>query len=242
MMAEKKKREEDDKKKAAAESGEAQCEELTEEEAAKMMAEEAAKKAGAAKPTEEKKSEEKEGEEGEDKGQKPNPENGGSTDKYWWGQTLSEVTVNLTIGANIKGNMLKVEFKKSSCKIAVKNGETILEGEWGGDILVDDAIWTIESHQGKRVLQLSLTKVNQMGWWDCIIKGEGKIDTGKVDPENSKLSDLDGETRSTVEKMMYDQNQKQKGLPTSEEQEKKNKLAEFMKAHPEMDFSQAKFC
>jgi len=243
MLADKKKREEEAKKKAAEESGEAQCEELTEEEAAKMQAEIDAKKAGS-KPAEEKKSEEKTGEEGEekDKGQKPNPENGGETDKYWWGQTLSEITVNIPIAGNIKGNMLKVEFKKLSCKIAIKNGETIMEGEWGGEILVDDAIWTIESSQGKRVLQLSLTKVNQMGWWDCIIKGDPKIDTGKVDPENSKLSDLDGETRSTVEKMMYDQNQKQKGLPTSEEQEKKNKLAEFMKAHPEMDFSQAKFC
>ena len=188
-----------------------------------------AKKDGAVAPEPEK----------NDKGEiAPNAGNGASTSWGEWFQSLGDVTVNVSVPPGSKSRDLDVVMTRTKIKVARKGQPPVLEGKLHAEIVEDDSFWSIVDGD---TVQFTLQKKNAMEWWSQITESDGvKIDTQKVSPENSKLSDLDGETRSTVEKMMFDQSQKAAGKPTSDERSKQDMLQKFMAAHPEMDFSQAK--
>lgn len=184
--------------------------------------------------------EEGEGEVEEDTGTglKPNLGNGYTYEKFSWTQVLSELVVNVKLPPGTKGKMLSVDIQNNSLSVKLKaTGEVLYGGKLHKRIVVDDSLWTIEDDE----VVMTLTKDNKMEWWKKVLEDEEDINTQKINPENSKLGDLDGETRATVEKMMFDQRQKQMGKPTSDEMQKQEMLNKFMKAHPEMDFSNAKF-
>ncbi|KAI9762807.1 MAG: hypothetical protein M4579_000160 [Chaenotheca gracillima] len=160
---------------------------------------------------------------------------------YKWSQTIGDLDITVPIPNNMRGRDLVVEIGKTKLKAGIKGKEPVIDGQLPHAIRQDECTWTLETlSSSDKELAIHLDKMNKMEWWPHVITSAPKIDTSKITPENSKLSDLDGDTRGMVEKMMFDQRQKEMGKPSSDEQKKMDMLKKFQDQHPEMDFSKAK--
>lgn len=167
----------------------------------------------------------------------PNIGNGLDLDNYSWGQSIQEVNVNVPVPQGTKSRFIVCDIKKNHLTVGLKGQPPIIDGELYRPVKVDDCFWSLEDQKSISIL---LTKKDQMEWWKCVVKGEPELNTQKVEPESSSLSELDPETRSTVEKIMFDQRQKSMGRPTSDDMQKQEMLKKFMAQNPGMDFSRAK--
>lgn len=160
--------------------------------------------------------------------------NGGTVEgKYVWTQTLSEVAVAVPVPDNTRGRDLNVTIAKKHLKVGLKQSSSsppttqwIIDAPLTKPIVMDDSFWTVED--GNR-LAINLQKLHDQEWWEAVCEDDPKINVQKIQPESSSLNDLDGETRKTVEKMMFDQRQKALGMPTSDEQQKFDMIEKFKK-------------
>ena len=168
---------------------------------------------------------------------KPNSENGYDYGSYNFSQVLSSMDVYVPMKEGIKSRDVDVKISATSLKVGLKGEKAVIDGKLHDKVKPDDCTWTLIDN---KLVHVYLEKHDAMKWWSCVITGEKELDTKKIVPENSKLSDLDGDVRQTVEKMMFDQRQKAMGLPTSDESDKMKMFEKFKEQHPEMDFSNAK--
>ena len=173
----------------------------------------------------------------------PNKEKGQTLDKYSWGQMdIKEISINVPLPKEIRAKDLDIVWDEKKLKVAIKGKEPIIDGELFGKIDSESLLWTVDEDNKGKNLVITFEKREQT-WWESILKGDTvKVDTQKISPEASSLSDIkDPELKAQVEKMMFDTRQKQMGKPTSDILQKCPQIEDFMKAHPEMDFSHAKF-
>ena len=104
----------------------------------------------------------------------------------------------------------------TSTNICIKlkgEDEPLLEGEFYDKIKLDDSSWVMEDNH---YVVLNLEKAKEV-IWATVLKGDREIDTKNVD-NAKKLDEFDLETQGHLQKVLYEQNRKLRGLPTTEEQ------------------------
>eukprot|EP00826_Nyctotherus_ovalis_P005095 TRINITY_DN11141_c0_g1_i2.p1 TRINITY_DN11141_c0_g1~~TRINITY_DN11141_c0_g1_i2.p1 ORF type:complete len:338 (+),score=121.21 TRINITY_DN11141_c0_g1_i2:156-1169(+) len=140
--------------------------------------------------------------------------NGDVLDRYSWGQGVWDVTVQLGLPPGTKPKMLDVTMTQTNICIKLKGEpEPLLEGEFYDRIKVEDSFWSVEDDN---YLMLNLEKAREV-IWATVLKGDREIDTKNVD-NAKKLNEFDLETQGHLQKVLYEQNRKLRGLPTTEEQ------------------------
>lgn len=165
--------------------------ELTEEQAEKLEKELESKKKKIEEPVEVSKpigdegGEEEEVDEAEKGKLKPNAGNGCDMENYRWTQTLQEVELRVPFKnfASLKSRDVAVTITKKALKVGLKNQPPVIDGELNADIKMEDSLWTID----KNTIVITFEKINQMSWWDRLVKTDPPISTRKINPESSKL-------------------------------------------------------
>ena len=173
----------------------------------------------------------------------PNKEKGQTLEKYSWGQMdIKEITINIPVPGNIRGKDLKIECDNKKLYVGIKGQEPIINCELYAPIKSDSMIWSLEEVKVGKMITIAFDKADPT-WWESVEKNDTvKVDTQKIQPEATSVSDIeDPELKAQVEKMMFDTRQKAMGKPTSDILQKCPQIEDFMKAHPEMDFSHTKF-
>jgi hypothetical protein len=101
-----------------------------------------------------------------------------------------------------------------------KNWDYSVVGTLAERIVPSESTWTIEAassggRSGGSVLIVVLYKTVKT-WWKSILVGDPEIDTSLVDSRRH-IDEYDAETQGVLRKIMFDESQLRRGLPTSDE-------------------------
>ncbi|KAF5395107.1 NudC domain-containing protein 3 [Paragonimus heterotremus] len=151
--------------------------------------------------------------------------NGAVRDRYTWSQSIKDVDINIKVPSVVKtGKDLKVIVDRKRVRVLIKSDgieQPYFDRSLCWDIVKDEAVWTLHPKESR--VHLCLDKVQER-WWEAAFEGEDKINTRKIDCSRP-MHELDEEAQAKIHQLMYDEQRKRQGLPTSEQQKVHDMLA-----------------
>ncbi|XP_034830423.1 nudC domain-containing protein 3 [Maniola hyperantus] len=138
--------------------------------------------------------------------------NGAIKEKYSWAQTIMDLDITMKLPPVIKSaKELKVTINPGDICIACRNGDIIIKDTLAYKVKTRDSFWSIS--EGR--LLIHLEKVQER-WWNKLLSGEEEIDISKIDCSRP-LNELPEDHILKIHELQWNQEQKMKGLPTSDE-------------------------
>jgi len=122
----------------------------------------------------------------------------GSTERYDWQQSESEVDVFIPLDkqfADAKSKEIKVKFQPRRISIEICDSVHI-EGDLYAEIIPSECNWQIDQDAPTRKLWITLVKkIKTKGklHWSCVLKGDEQIDTDKFSPMVTPIDTHDHE-------------------------------------------------
>lgn len=138
--------------------------------------------------------------------------NGAIREKYSWSQTIMDLDVTIKLPPDIKSSKdLKVTINPGDVCVARSNGDIIIKDTLPFKIKTIESFWSISENR----LLMHLEKLKER-WWNKFLNGEEEIDLSKIDCSRP-LDELPEDSIAKVRELQWNQEQKLKGLPTSDE-------------------------
>jgi hypothetical protein len=151
---------------------------------------------------------------------------GADLGRYSWSQGDAEVLVRVPLPPGTTAKALDVKITTLALFIGLKAAapSPVLAGRLFKPIKAEESMWTIED---RAVLVVTLTKSNRQyeEWWPHVVEGEPQCDFKTLKPPSKHLREMDQGAQAQIHKMMFDQEQKRKGMPTSDEQLMRDAMA-----------------
>ncbi|CAG7836195.1 unnamed protein product, partial [Allacma fusca] len=113
-----------------------------------------------------------------------------------------------------KGRDVIVDIQSDHVKVslAASPNEYIVNGKLTSPVVKDESYWNLTPGEA---IYIWLQKAQEK-WWTALIEGEEPIDMKDIEPVRP-MEDLPEDEQQKIQELMWNHEQKQKGLPTSDE-------------------------
>ena len=131
--------------------------------------------------------------------------------RYWWTQTLRDVTVVIPVEPSTRGKDVDWNIASSHMRIGPRasGSSAWLEGDFPHPVHADECVWSLHRETDRPAQVVLVLDKAMETWWPSVTRGEPEIDTTLVD-STRPITDYDEETQKAIQNLVAEQLEKRR--------------------------------